>query len=142
MGCNGYSPMTLATIRSVFWCIESVRHSPLSTAQGLRGENSGPTPQCKLGVVSCRADDPLQGRIKALLRGEYRVAWAAPLGHAHAANGILAVWPWPSTGKRQPRHKVYPYLMRKVDIRRANQVWVLDTTYIPMKRGSSTSRPW
>lgn len=34
-----------------------------------------------------------------------------------------------------PQHKVYPYLLRKVVIRRANQVWALDTTYIRMARG-------
>lgn len=49
--------------------------------------------------------------------------------------GIQALCPQPGTSKRHPHHKVYPYLLRKVAIRRANQVWALDTTYIPMKRG-------
>ncbi len=31
--------------------------------------------------------------------------------------------------------KVYPYLLRNLAITRANQVWALDTTYIPMARG-------
>jgi putative transposase len=30
---------------------------------------------------------------------------------------------------------VYPYLLRKLTINRANQVWALDTTYIPMAKG-------
>jgi putative transposase len=38
-----------------------------------------------------------------------------------------------ATGHQQT-HKVYPYLLRKVAIGRANQVWALDTTYIPMAR--------
>jgi len=49
--------------------------------------------------------------------------------------GIQALCPQPGTSKRHPQHKVYPYLLRKVAIRRANQVWALDTTYIPMARG-------
>jgi putative transposase len=32
-------------------------------------------------------------------------------------------------------HKIYPYLLRKLAITRSNQVWALDTTYIPMARG-------
>ena len=49
--------------------------------------------------------------------------------------GIQALCPQPGTSKRHPQHKIYPYLLRKVVIRRANQVWALDTTYIPMARG-------
>ena len=49
--------------------------------------------------------------------------------------GIQALCPQPGTSKRHPQHKIYPYLLRKVAIRRANQVWALDTTYIPMARG-------
>ena len=48
--------------------------------------------------------------------------------------GIQALCPQPGTSKRHPQHKIYPYLLRKVAIRRANQVWALDTTYIPMSR--------
>jgi putative transposase len=49
--------------------------------------------------------------------------------------GIQALCPQPGTSKRHPQDKIYPYLLRKVAIRRANQVWALDTTYIPMARG-------
>ena len=49
--------------------------------------------------------------------------------------GIEALTPQPGTSKRTPGHKVYPYLLRKLAITRANQVWALDTTYIPMARG-------
>lgn len=35
----------------------------------------------------------------------------------------------------QPGHKVFPYLLRKLAIVRSNQVWALDTTYIPMAHG-------
>ena len=49
--------------------------------------------------------------------------------------GIEALCPQPGTSKRQPGHKIYPYLLRDLSITRANQVWALDTTYIPMARG-------
>jgi putative transposase len=49
--------------------------------------------------------------------------------------GIEALAPQPGTSKAAPGHKVYPYLLRSVAITRSNQVWALDTTYIPMARG-------
>ena len=49
--------------------------------------------------------------------------------------GIQALAPQPGTSKRAPGHKIYPYLLRKLAITRPNQVWALDTTYIPMARG-------
>ena len=49
--------------------------------------------------------------------------------------GIQALAPQPGTSKRAPGHEIYPYLLRKLAITRANQVWALDTIYIPMARG-------
>jgi putative transposase len=49
--------------------------------------------------------------------------------------GIEALAPQPGTSKAQPGNKIYPYLLRYVPIVRANQVWALDTTYIPMVKG-------
>ena len=49
--------------------------------------------------------------------------------------GIEALAPQPGTSKRAPGPKIYPYLLRALAITRANQVWALDTTYIPMARG-------
>lgn len=46
--------------------------------------------------------------------------------------GIAALAPEPGTSKRAPGHKIYPYLLRELAIRRPNQVWALDTTYIPI----------
>ena len=34
-----------------------------------------------------------------------------------------------------PGHKIYPYLLRNVDIERVNLVWSTDITYIPMRHG-------
>ena len=49
--------------------------------------------------------------------------------------GINAMAPQPGTSRPAPGHKTYPYLLRHVNITAANQVWALDTTYIPMERG-------
>ena len=49
--------------------------------------------------------------------------------------GIEAQAPQPGTSQARPGHKVYPYLLRDVAITESNQVWALDTTYIPMAKG-------
>lgn len=49
--------------------------------------------------------------------------------------GIEALYRKPGTSKKHPGHKIYPYLLRGLTIDRSNQVWALDTTYIPMARG-------
>ena len=48
--------------------------------------------------------------------------------------GIQAMAPQPGSSKQAPGHKVYPYLLRHVVVDRSNQVWALDTTYIPMRQ--------
>jgi putative transposase len=49
--------------------------------------------------------------------------------------GIEALYRRPRTSKPEPGHKIYPYLLRGIEIRRADQVWAMDITYIPMARG-------
>jgi len=49
--------------------------------------------------------------------------------------GIHALYRKPNTSKRHPAHRVYPYLLRQLEITRSNHVWAADITYIPMKRG-------
>jgi putative transposase len=49
--------------------------------------------------------------------------------------GIEALYRRPRTTKPEPGHKIYPYLLRGLAIERANQVWAMDITYIPMARG-------
>ncbi|HIG63987.1 MAG TPA: IS3 family transposase, partial [Methyloprofundus sp.] len=43
--------------------------------------------------------------------------------------------PSPNTSKAHPQHKIYPYLLRGVDITQPNQVWSTDITYIRLPRG-------
>ena len=49
--------------------------------------------------------------------------------------GIQALGPKPNTSKPAKGHKVYPYLLRNLEINRTNQVWAMDITYIPVQGG-------
>ena len=49
--------------------------------------------------------------------------------------GVEALYRKPRTTNPEPRHKIYPYLLRNLAVERANQVWAMDLTYIPMARG-------
>ena len=49
--------------------------------------------------------------------------------------GLQAITPGPHTSKPAPDHKIYPYLLKNVEIERVNQVWSTDITYIPMRYG-------
>ncbi len=49
--------------------------------------------------------------------------------------GIEALYRKPRTSGRDREHPVFPYLLRGLIIDRPNQVWAMDTTYIPMRRG-------
>ena len=49
--------------------------------------------------------------------------------------GIRALYPKPRLSKPNLEHKIYPYLLRNLEITRANHVWATDITYIPMAKG-------
>lgn len=49
--------------------------------------------------------------------------------------GIQALYPKPNLSKRNIQHKIYPYLLRGLEVNRPNQVWATDITYIPMAKG-------
>jgi len=49
--------------------------------------------------------------------------------------GIEALYRRLRTTKPEPGHKIYPHLLRGIEIRRPNQVWAMDITYIPMAPG-------
>ena len=49
--------------------------------------------------------------------------------------GIEALYRKPKTTNKHPEHRVYPYLLRRLDIHRPGQVYAMDITYIPMARG-------
>jgi putative transposase len=49
--------------------------------------------------------------------------------------GLEALYRRPRTTKPEPGHKIFPYLLRGMEITRPNQVWAMDITYIPMAKG-------
>jgi putative transposase len=49
--------------------------------------------------------------------------------------GIEAIYRKPNTSKPAPGHKIYPYLLGKMQVIQPNQVWAMDITYIPMAHG-------
>jgi len=49
--------------------------------------------------------------------------------------GLMPIYQKPRTSNPHPGHKVYPYLLRGLQITRPNQVWCADICYIPMRRG-------
>jgi putative transposase len=49
--------------------------------------------------------------------------------------GIEVMYPKPNTSKPNKEHKIYPYLLKGLKVERPNQVWAVDITYIPMKKG-------
>jgi putative transposase len=49
--------------------------------------------------------------------------------------GISALYQKPRLSEPHPDHKIYPYLLRGLEITRSNAVWCSDITYIPMARG-------
>jgi putative transposase len=62
------------------------------------------------------------------------------VGRQHVATlmrtmGMEALYPKRRTSAPHPGHKIYPYLLRGMDITAAGQVWCADVTYLPMARG-------
>ena len=49
--------------------------------------------------------------------------------------GMEALHPKAKTTLRNKQHRIYPHLLKGLDICRPNQVWATDTTYIPMRKG-------
>jgi putative transposase len=49
--------------------------------------------------------------------------------------GIVALYAKRKTSQPGTGHKVFPYLLRGLDVARPNQVWCADVTYVPMARG-------
>ena len=72
---------------------------------------------------------------KGLLRQEGFIAGRLHVATCMKQMGIQALYRRPNTSKPGRGHKVYPYLLRKLVVTCPNQVWAMDTTYIPMARG-------
>lgn len=49
--------------------------------------------------------------------------------------GLETIYPKKSTSMRNQAHRIYPYLLRGVDIVRPDQIWSADITYIRLSHG-------
>lgn len=49
--------------------------------------------------------------------------------------GVQTLYRQPRTSIPDAGHKIYPYLLRGMQIDRPNQVWATDITYVPMAKG-------
>jgi putative transposase len=49
--------------------------------------------------------------------------------------GLVAIGPEPSLSKAAPGHKIFPYLLRNMQMTHPNQVWSTDITYVRLKGG-------
>lgn len=48
---------------------------------------------------------------------------------------LMPIYQKPRTSAPHPEHEKYAYLLKGLNIARANQVWSADITYIPMRKG-------
>ena len=55
--------------------------------------------------------------------------------------GLQAIYPKPRTSRPAQERKIYPYLLRDLEIVRPNQVWRADITYVPMRKASCIWSP-
>jgi len=100
-----------------------------------------PVPAAELAVMrridELHLDYPFAGSrmIRDLLRGEDMAIGRERVATMMRRMGIEALYRRPNTSKPAPGHKIYPYLLRGLDVVRLNQVWAMDITYIPMARG-------
>lgn len=49
--------------------------------------------------------------------------------------GLQAIYPRPRPKNDRHEHKIYPYLLRGLNIGRIDQVWSTDITYLPLQNG-------
>lgn len=49
--------------------------------------------------------------------------------------GWQTIYRKPNTSKPCKEHRIYPYLLKGLAINRYNQVWAMDITYVPMRKG-------
>ena len=74
-------------------------------------------------------------RMKQYLRGCGHAVNRKRIQRLMRQLGLAGMSPGPGTSKPHSQHKVYPYLLRGIDIVRPNQVWSADITYIRLPRG-------
>jgi len=102
-----------------------------------------PVPESAVDLAIMAAMDAIHMKLPFYgirrIRGELRDR-GFTVGRGHVAclmrkMGMAALYPKRRLSAPHPGHKVYPYLLRGMDITAAGQVWCADITYLPMARG-------
>jgi putative transposase len=100
-----------------------------------------PVPEADLALMrqldQLHLDHPFAG--SRMLRDLLRLQGVV-VGRKHVATlmhrmGLEALYRHPRTTRPHPGHRVFPYLLRDLEIVRPNHVWAMDLTYLPMRRG-------
>ena len=88
-------------------------------------------------IDAMHLEHPFMGArmLRDSLRREGFAVGRKHVGTLMARMGVEPLYRRPRTTRKHPAHPVYPYLLRGLAIERANQVWAMDITYIPMARG-------
>jgi len=100
-----------------------------------------PVPAIDLAIMrridELHLDYPFAGSrmLRDLLRGEGVAIGRERVASMMRRMRIEALYRRPNTSKPAAGHKIYPYLLRGLEVVRPNQVWAMDITYIPMARG-------
>lgn len=74
------------------------------------------------------------------IKSELNLTHNIPIGRGHLRTlmnfmGIQAIYPKKNLSWRNKNHKVYPYLLRNLKIKKPNQVWSTDITYVKLEEG-------
>jgi putative transposase len=102
-----------------------------------------PAPESEENLALMRRIDelPLQHPYYGVLRMQAELSTGEkpmnekPLRRLMRKMGIETLYCKPNTSKPCKWHERFPYLLRGLEISRSNQVWSMDITYIPMRRG-------
>lgn len=122
---------------------------PLTLQAALLGRNrtslyyqpAPPAPEevaIKHAIERIYPDNPVYGsrRIAVLLKQDYQLGVNRKAVQRHMREmGIAGICPRPNVSKRNPEHRIYPYLLRGVTASYPNHIWSVDSTYVPL-RGS------
>lgn len=74
-------------------------------------------------------------RMTVILRGIGHVLNRKRIQRLMRVMGIEAIYQKPRLSKSNPGHRIYPYLLRDLEINRNNHVWGTDITYIRLAKG-------
>lgn len=74
-------------------------------------------------------------KLTELLRGKSYLINPKRVKRLMGLMGWQTLYRRPNTSWKDKQNPVYPYLLKDMRIERANQVWAIDITYVPMRKG-------